>query len=186
MPDGRAVAAVALVLLIAPVAAGATATVEDLSVGADGGDVRPGETVTVTTTVTNEGENGSSGVVVDARVPDGWTVAERDDDGGTWRSSTREWLWLSVDSGESVSPSVTLRAPENASGEYAVSFVVSTGDSDGNATAEGVVTVGGDGADANVSGQSFGSGGGDRSVGLLAAAAVVILALVGFVAYRRR
>jgi uncharacterized repeat protein (TIGR01451 family) len=186
MPDRRAAVALALVLALAPVAAGAAASVEDLSVGADGGEVRPGETVTVSTTVTNEGENGSSGVVVDAGVPDGWTVVEREDAGGTWRSSTREWLWVSVDPGESVSPSLTLRAPENASGEYAVTFVVSTGDSDGNATAEGIVTVGSDEADAGVNGRSFGSGGDDRSVGLLAAAAVVILALVGFAAYRRR
>lgn len=84
------------------------------------GDAQPGEDVTVTFTYENTGEETDTAVVNVTSIPDGWEIADRSDDGGTWSSGDQTWLYISVSSGSSVSPSLTLSVPADADGTYNV------------------------------------------------------------------
>ncbi|MBV0923318.1 hypothetical protein KTS45_03825 [Halomicroarcula limicola] len=115
----RGVVAVACLLVLAalaPTAAvaapadavGVTTTVSDTT-------VEPGDTITVEATIDGDGVHGP---LIDANVPDGWAVEATDDDGGTYKSSTNEWLWLTAGD---YTVTYTLTVPSTASaGEYPV------------------------------------------------------------------
>ena len=78
------------------------------------GDVgAPGELVTLDFNLTNVGDARAGFIVnITTPIPDAYS---RDDAGGTWRPSTQEWVFLNVSSGESRTPSYTVRAPSDAS-----------------------------------------------------------------------
>jgi len=91
--------------------------------------VRAGDTVTYTFTVTNTGDE-MSGYVLDVSLPDSWTVTDRDDDGDNWREDGTQWAWLSIQPEESRDPSLTVSVPDDASAD-SEEITVSVSDADG-------------------------------------------------------
>ena len=89
----------------------ATATGEYLR---SSGDVAaPGELATVDLNLTNVGEEPAGFIVnITTAMSEPYT---RDDAGGTWRPSRKEWVFLNVSPGESRTPSYTVRVPGDAS-----------------------------------------------------------------------
>jgi len=63
----------------------------DLSLSLEGGTTAPGETVTVTFTVSNDGSSAASGVSVQARFPKTWAVQSHEDDGGQFARRGVGW-----------------------------------------------------------------------------------------------
>jgi PGF-CTERM protein len=102
-------------------------------------ELAPGETVTVEPTLTNTG-SGASAYILDLSLPANWTVINRTNDGGTWKSADNSWLWQTVQPGDSVAPSVTVEVPDDAANRTYT--IEATGKStDGNATVARSVTV---------------------------------------------
>jgi PKD repeat protein len=76
--------------------------------------VGPGDTVTLEATVTNSGVNGPA---IDVDLPDGWTVSSQSTDGGTYKDSENQWVWLSG----SHTVTYTVQVPDDAEeGDYAI------------------------------------------------------------------
>ena len=75
--------------------------------------VESGETVTVSLTLTNTGDS-EDFYLLNVSAPDSWSVVDHSDDGGEWQDADSQWIYLSVDAGTSVQPSVTLQVPNNA------------------------------------------------------------------------
>jgi len=106
-------------LLIVCVATGA-AIAEPANLSASGPESgTAGETVTITFTLENTGENAGS-YIVDVSLPENWEVVERSDDGGTWKQSENKWLWQTIEAGATAEPSVTVQIPEDTSGTHTI------------------------------------------------------------------
>jgi len=98
------------------------------------GDTQAGSDVTVAFTYENTGNASQTAVVNVTSVPDGWAVTDRSNDGGTWNGGDQTWLFLTVPSGSSVSPSLTLSVPADASGTYNVTAIGATNDAEQSST----------------------------------------------------
>ena len=112
------------------------AVAEPATASATGPDVAaPGETVTISVTISNTGES-PGGYVGDVSLPDGWTVSEQTPADAIWNSGDQSWLWQSINAGESVNPSVTVMIPtDEAAGSYNIETVVKSNDGiEANAT----------------------------------------------------
>jgi len=119
-----------------------TVAAEPATVNASGpSSAEPGETVTVSVTLTNSGQN-DSGYIADVSVPNDWTVTSYTDDSGFWNGDDRSWLWQTISPGDSVTPAVTVGIPtDETSGSYAIEAVAKS--SNGvEATTTHMVTVG--------------------------------------------
>lgn len=151
-------------------AAATTTDGTELSVQATDASAPDGGEVTVDITLTNEGDEGAVAPVVSVgELPEGWEVVDNASEEGTYRSSTREWLWFTLAPEESVTASVTVEVPENATGVHEIPV---TADDRDNHTAETVADI-----DAGSEGSDGGSG---LPTGLLLpAAGVVGVLLVG-------
>jgi len=172
---------IATAVLLSAVAVVPAAAQSDggLELTASGGEADPGETVTVSFSVENTGS--ATGVVLNVTaMPDGWTVQAHENDGGTWNGNENKWVWLTVDSDETVEPSVTLAVPEDASGEHTVAATASTSETATSAEATVTVSSAGTATDAEA-GTSDGSG-----PGFGAAMTVVALLAVALLARRRQ
>lgn len=178
----RSVAAAAVALAVvaavlgaaAPLAGGASAAVTQettLAIGTEPATGTPNGTARLNLSLTNEGEARSVGPVLRIDdLPPGVAVTNQSSPNGTYRESTREWLWTRVDPGETVTASVVLSVPANASGSYEVALSADDADN-ATATASATVTVdpeaggdgegGGDGTDSD--GADGGDGGADDS-----------------------
>ena len=150
---------------VAPVAAQSASSL-DLSVEAD--DIEPGEELTVSYTLENTGDEAAAVVLDVTGVPEDWSVEGHEDDGGTWRDDNK-WLFQTVESGDSVEPTVTFAVPENASGEFTVGGNASTASA--STTAETTLTVGSATPTSGGSGPGFGA-----AVTVVALLAVALLA----------
>jgi len=75
----------------------------------------PGETITVTVTLTNT-KASQENYIADVSLPDGWSVASHTDDGGTWNGGDVSWLWQNIPANSSVTPTLTVRVPGEPSG----------------------------------------------------------------------
>jgi len=64
---------------------------------------------TITYTLQNTGKS-SSGYVIDIlEIPSGYRFVEQSSERGVWKNSTKVWFFQSVDSGEAVSASITIK-----------------------------------------------------------------------------
>jgi PGF-CTERM protein len=123
-----------------------------------------GETVTISYTVRNTGGN-SGGYILDVSIPEGWDVEDHTDDGGTWQGDEYDWLWQTIESGESVSPSVTLSIPESTEGDtVTITAVVKSADGV-EARANRTVAINSSDEDGSRGGDGGGSGDGDGDGG---------------------
>jgi PKD repeat protein len=85
-----------------------------ISQTANAGTVAPGETVTLEATVTGNGVNGPA---IDVDPPDGWTIISQSPDGGTYKASENQWVWLSG----SHTVTYTVQVPDDAAeGDYTI------------------------------------------------------------------
>lgn len=99
------VVGVCLAMLMGPAAAVTATVTATVAIDAPS-TVESGETVTVSLTLTNTGESADF-YLLNVSVPDSWSVVGHSDDGGEFDSDDVDWLYLSVDAGTSVQPSVT-------------------------------------------------------------------------------
>jgi len=95
---------------------------DSLSINAPG-TAASGTTVTLSFSMTNMGERGGARIL-DVSMPEGWTIVDRTDDGGSWKPGERKWLFQTVDAGDSRTPAVTVRIPDDASGSETVTATV--------------------------------------------------------------
>jgi len=85
-----------------------------ISQTANAGTVAPGETVTLEATVTGNAVNGPA---IDVDLPDGWTIISQSPDGGTYKASENQWVWLSG----SHTVTYTVQVPDDAAeGDYTI------------------------------------------------------------------
>jgi hypothetical protein len=116
----RTAAVVGIVVVAIGLAMAVSAEPAALSAENDG-PAEPGDNVTVSYSLENTGES-DSGYILDVQsIPDGWTVVEHSDDGGTWKESDTRWLYQTIEPGETKNPSVTLEIPAGESdGQYTI------------------------------------------------------------------
>jgi hypothetical protein len=79
-----------------------------------------GTNATVQFTLKNDRRQNNS-YILNLSLPDGWTPVSYADDGGSRQTNESKWLWQTITPGETVSPSVTLRVPEDSNGTYNIS-----------------------------------------------------------------
>lgn len=150
------VATAVLVASVSMVAVAPAAAQSDggLSVDAEAGDANAGETVTISFSVENTGDD--TGVVLNiTEIPDGWEIQSHENDNGTWNSNENKWIWLTVPGGETVEPSVTMSVPDDAADEYTVGATASTSQTSTDVEA----TIGVAGADNGTATETSGGSG---------------------------
>ncbi|WP_254840908.1 NEW3 domain-containing protein [Natronomonas marina] len=118
------VAAGIVALLIVGSVLSATVIAEPGTVTADGPNTaEPGDQVTVDFTITNTGNNDSA-YALDHTIPSDWTVVSTSDAGGTYSDGKSEWVFQTIQPGDSKEPSVTFQIPNDAqTGDYTVEGV---------------------------------------------------------------
>jgi PKD repeat protein len=90
----------------------------DLSISTAGDEATPGETVTATATIENNGTI-ATGIKLNVTAQPNWTITNSSSAGGIWSESNTTLTWDSLEPGTEVSPSMTLQVPSNTtSGEY--------------------------------------------------------------------
>jgi PGF-CTERM protein len=179
------VAVIAAAVALAGVAAPVAAQQGDLSLSLQGGEVAPGENVTVTFTLQNNANQSVGAIVNLTSAPDGWTVANHTDGDGLWRED-QKWLFQTVPAGGSVAPSITFSVPDDASGPFTVEAQAETN----NASVSGSTTLQATGGamQTTTSAESEADGGEGTSAlgpGFGAVAAVVALLAVALLARRQ-
>lgn len=133
----RALRLVVVALAVGAVAAPVAGQSDGLTVSATADSVEPGGEVVVTFETTNTGDDPTAAIVNVTARPD-WEVANRSDAGGLWRDSG-EWLFQTVDAGETATPTLWLSVPADAGGEYTVAATATDGDT--TATTETTIQV---------------------------------------------
>jgi hypothetical protein len=96
-----------------------TTTNENLSLNANATATASGN-IEVAFDLENTGDD-SQAVILQAgdgveSLGSGYSISDRSDDGGTWRSSEGSWLFDDLSGGETVSPTATVDVPEGADG----------------------------------------------------------------------
>lgn len=135
LPNARRTAvvlAIAVGLMLVPVGVSA-APASASTTGPD--TAAPGETVTISVTISNTGDE-PGGYVGDISLPEDWTIDSQSPDGAIWNAGDRSWLWQSIQPGDSVNPSMTVAIPTNeTSDSYTVETAVKSNDGiEANAT----------------------------------------------------
>jgi PGF-CTERM protein len=135
--------AIAAVVVLSAAAVGAPAAAQadsSLDVTVTAGAAEAGGNVTVTVDVTNDGDEASAVIVNATTLPARWSVVASDADGGSQQSETK-WLFMAVAAGDSVSPSLTLAVPSNATGDHTIGVAASTDQT--TASDEATISLGG-------------------------------------------
>lgn len=113
-------ASLALLVLLSAFAPTGTVSAQQAEVSisqtaTSGTTVAPGDTVTLEATVTASDVNGPA---IDVDLPAGWTITDQSPDGGTYKASENQWVWLSG----SHTVTYTVQVPDDAAeGDYTVS-----------------------------------------------------------------
>jgi len=136
------VAVLTVTAVLGPV--GTVAAVDGITISqqADSTTVSPGDTITLTTDVTvDSNQIDTSGLGLQADLPDDWTVTSRTD-GSNLGAGPDGWLWFDpsgVDGSDTVT--YTVEVPSSASaGDYALSITASTSGGQ-STTADTIITV---------------------------------------------
>ncbi|MDI6886381.1 MAG: choice-of-anchor D domain-containing protein, partial [archaeon] len=96
----------------APKSANATRDIEKQTLA-------PGESTNITVTITN---NVTQALVLDEDIPAGWTLTRMSDDASTFHTTKYQWLWMTVNAGETKTVIYRLTVPNSAAaGDYSVS-----------------------------------------------------------------
>ncbi|QDX40793.1 NEW3 domain-containing protein [Salarchaeum sp. JOR-1] len=131
-------------LLTSGLTVAATNTQPAITVAASTTTVTPGETTTLSYTITNAGENDSVPLALDVNesaLPDGWTVTDHGGSADTYSSSSQEFVYYSIGANSNASGTLTLQVPANASrGNYTIPATVITAERE-IATVNATVTV---------------------------------------------
>jgi len=137
-----------VLLAVAVLAAGvgvptaiAQSTTTDLS--AEAGTASPGETVTVDFTLANNGDSDEGYILNVTSLPEDFEVVDHTtgaDGIAKYNPEKSSWVFGNVEAGESVTPTLTLRLPEDASGEYDITAEATATD-DTTVTATATVDV---------------------------------------------
>jgi len=78
----------------------------------------PGKSTNVTVIITN---NVAQSLSLDEDIPEGWNLTRVSDDADAYKPSTNEWVWFSVNAGETKTVIYRLTVPDNASeGNYSI------------------------------------------------------------------
>lgn len=104
-------------------AAASGTVVADTHVTVSGSETEasPGSNATVTFTLSNDQSKSISGAAIDiTSVPEGWTVTNTETNGGSYKESDRQFIWLKTSGNSEQTGSITLAVPEDAAGEYKV------------------------------------------------------------------
>lgn len=75
-------------------------------------------TLTISYTLRNTNDSRLAGVQLSLQgIPSQWTVVNQSADGGNWAPDTKIWSWQTLAPNSSVTPSITLSRPQNASSD---------------------------------------------------------------------
>lgn len=114
----------------------------DLAVDAEGAAVEPGENATIAVSVDLAARASYLQTHVNG-LPDGWEVTDVESGSGTWLADSRVLFWTSgLERGRTVSSTITVSVPENATASETLTLVAVTGDGRAEGTTA-AVTVGG-------------------------------------------
>lgn len=117
-------------------------------------EIDPGETVQIGVTVRNDVDTESPAPVLAVdELPAGWSVESWSGAEATYRNSTNEWLWMTIDPGERVKFTITISVPADDSGEETIGVVLSDG-GDRTAAADTTITVAEGGTATNDGGEA--------------------------------
>lgn len=96
-----------------------TLTAENAPAGSDGN-------TTVTFSMTNRGPD--NGFVLNLTLPENVTVIGQSADGGQWSADRTAWIYQTVSTGQTVTPSVTVSVPEETGRSYNITGLAKTSD----------------------------------------------------------
>lgn len=97
--------------------------------------VDPGETIQVGVTVRNDADTESPAPVLTVdTLPTGWTVESWAGTEASYRNSTNEWLWTTIEPGETIKFTITVSVPADATGEETIGVALSDGENRSAAT----------------------------------------------------
>lgn len=96
------------------------------TLSATGGSTTPGGTVGLSYTVTNTGSSPAGFLLAVTKLPDGATVVDHTDDGGTFSPKQQKWAFPTIGVGQSKSVSVVLRISNGSAGTYNTSAAVTS------------------------------------------------------------
>jgi len=138
--------------------------------------IAPGETVQVGVSVENPGDTVRPAPVVDlGTLPDGWTFKSWSGTDASYRNTSHEWLWTTLEPGAVQRYTITLAAPEGATGEETIVATLTDG-TGYETTATTTITVSDEGAAQGGAGVSIGSGPG-FGVGTVVVAVSLLVAV---------
>lgn len=103
--------------------------------------VEPGETVQIGVTVENDADSVSPAPVLSVdTLPNGWAIESWSGTEATYRNSTDEWLWTTIESGETIKFTITISLPADISGTGTIGVALADGDNR-TAAADTTLTV---------------------------------------------
>jgi hypothetical protein len=104
--------------------------------------VEPGETVQIGVTVENDADSVSPAPVLRVdTLPNGWAIESWSGTEAAYRNSTDEWLWTTLQPGETLKFTITVSLPSDASGTETIGMALADGDNRTAAT-DTTLTVG--------------------------------------------
>jgi hypothetical protein len=130
---------VVVVGVVASAGLSAAAQTDALSVTGSEQTVSPGDSVSTSFTVVNNGTSARTAVALNASTPDGWTIEEQSGDGASFKSATATWLWLKLPANATETVTLAFDVPADASGQYDITSTVSDADSYADSATSSVV-----------------------------------------------
>jgi len=93
----------------------------------DTASTEAGSQTTVGFNLTNTGTEPQA-YILDLRLPEEFDIVRQSSDGGTWNAGEVKWLYQTIETGASKSPSLTLSVPDSAQGRYSITAEIKTTD----------------------------------------------------------
>lgn len=115
------VASLILILLVGSVSAAPTNLSTKSKV-----EITPGETQEINFNFKNLAEDKKAFILNVGSISNSFTIASREDDQGVWKPSENKWLFTTVLPGESRTPSIKIKAGENARSSFSLNSEILT------------------------------------------------------------